>query len=682
VLTTRHLLVWTVIAAFLALPGRSLFFEPEADAATGCANQALRTGASAALPDCRAYELVTPSDTNGRTPVGLPYALGPHFWMRTASPAGDAVSFRILGGVMPGYEGTGNLNGDPYVSRRGPKGWSTVEAGPNAVETSSPQFGSFSPDQGYSFWNAGPESGTAAVGEEGSYLRFPGGHSELIGEGSLATDRWVKPLLISEDGQHVLFRTSTSGFIGGHAPLQLEPAAPPDGTEVIYDRTADGKLHVVSLLPTPGAETPGAGEHAVFLGASPDGGGVAFHIGSSSPIYLRVGNAETAVAAPPGATFAGVAASGQRLLYLEAGDLYAYDAEADAAIPFTVSGDATLVNVAAAGTVAYFVSPSLLATAPNPNGAMPQAGGQNLYLSEEGRVRFVGTVTERDVEGDSSVEGLGLWTVAVNREPRGQFNIDPSRTTADGGVLIFESRAALDGYDPQGTAQIYRFDASAETLDCLSCLPTLAAPSGNARLNSLGDDGTLEDPMSLLASASNLSSAGNRVFFMSPDPLVEADADGKQDVYEWEEEGVGSCDSPGGCVYLISSPTSGRDEFLYGASDSGDDVFILSANLLLPGVDPDETPSIFDARVGGGFAPPASRLGECLGEACQPAAEAPLDPTPATATNLGQGNLRPHAVRRRCPKGKRGVRRAGRRRCVPRRGREPFGRTAPLVYHR
>ena len=100
---------------------------------------------------------------------------------------------------------------------------------------------------------------------------------------------------------------------------------------------------------------------------------------------------------------------------------------------------------------------------------------------------------------------------------------------------------------------------------------------------------------------------------------------------------MGSCTHPGGCTYLISSPHSSRNEYLWAVSASGNDVFFLSPDLLTR-ADADETPSIYDARVEGGF-PEAEVAAECLGEACQPAAKAPNDVTPASSSFHGAGNV-------------------------------------------
>lgn len=650
------------------------------DESLACPNGDRRTGDSATLPDCRAYELVTPSDTNGRSPESLTGAsnVGAYFASRPVSPAGGRVSFLTVGGAIPGYEGSGHLHGDPYLATRGPTGWGTVSTGPSGLEAPGLVHGSASPDQTYSFWETGP-AGTAALnGKPTSYVRYPDGHSELIGQGDLGVAQQVAGRMLSENGGHVIFQTRNQS--GSPAP-QLEEDAPPDGTEAIYDRTADGVTHVVSLLP--GDVKQSAGQNAGYIGASLDGRGVAFSMGSQGPIYLRVDNTETFAAAPSGSVFAGVAEGGQRLFFVDDGDLYVFDAGSGSTVRFTESGvvngtgqgDVTVVNVAADGIAAYVVSPSILDGGANPNEDLPVQGEQNLYISKEGSISFVGTVTDRDVEGVFDgikvTGGLGLWTTAVGGSVPGKFGIDPSRTTPDGDVLLFESRADLGDYEPDGHAQIYRYDSIAGALSCLSCVPTLAEPTGDAQLNSVKSGIDDPKPANALALLNNLRADGKRAFFESPDPLVAADVDDLQDVYEWEDEGVGSCRTEGGCVYLISSGRSGRDNYLFGVSDSGDDVFILTPDLLLPHLDPDETPSIYDARVNGGFPPPSERVGACLGEACQPSVSTPSDLTPASAAFVGRGNLEEKAKRRaRCPKGKRQVRRRGKTRCVPR-GKQP-----------
>ena len=600
-----------------------------------CPNQSLRTGPSAALPDCRAYELVTPADTSGRLPVGTRQD---SFTNRQVAPGGERLRFQVEGGSLPGFGGVGSFTGDPYLASRTPEGWSTAYTGPSGTEAISVIAGSPSPDQQHYFWIA-EVFGSATVGGTTSRVGYPDGHSIPLGQGSVGFEREAKGELISEGGGHIIFRTGG----GIQTPVQLEPEAAPDGTRAIYDRTADGTLHVVSLKPD--GSPFGAGENAFYQGASLDGEGVAFEVDGT--LYLRYDDKATFTVGE-GAEYAGLAEGGDRIFYVEGGefhgngdylgggDLKALDAQ-EGTIAFSDSGDVTPVQVSADGSAAYFVSPSVLTPGEkNPEDAEAQPGAQNLYLSREGKISFVATVTDRDVEGDvkkgfTTQDGLGLW---VNALPEGSLSFVPARTSNDGGVLLFSSRAALTDYDPEGPAEIYRYDSVGGELDCLSCNPTGVPASSDASLQAR-QGGSLFFGRAWLE---NLRADGRRAFFQSREGLVAADLDGVQDVYQWEDEGVGDCKRSGGCVSLISSPQSGRDEYLWAVSASGNDVFFLSPDLLVE-ADRDETPSIYDARVGGGFAPPTPPAGECLGEACQPAAEAPQDATPAAAAFHGAGNV-------------------------------------------
>jgi hypothetical protein len=639
---------------------------------TPCPNALLRTGPSALLPDCRAYELVTPPDTNGRAPIGTSREPGA-FATRQVSPAGGIVPFKVEGGALPGDGGTGSLLGDPYVSSRAPSGWTTAYIGPSAAEAGVIVPGTTSPDQRHSFWMATGNVGPAVIGGNTSYVRYPDGHSELVGQGSLGIDPKALGLLISDGGGHIIFATGSGASTD--TAVQLEPqAAPPiieeqevegemkevkKGTAAIYDRTPDGTTHVVSLKP---GDIPfGAGEHALFMGASLDGEGVAFEV--KGTLYLRYDSAAT-FAIGTGVEFAGFPEDGRRLFYVEDGDLKRFEVGSGVS-EFSTSGDVTPVQVSADGTAAYFVSPSVLTAVAGPNGAKAQAGKQNLYVSKEGQISFVGVVTDRDVEGEpgpsETVDGLGLWVIAAQAPYAGRFGLVPARTTPDGSVLLFKSRAALGDYDPEGHAQIYRYDSPAGELQCLSCNPTGAAASSDATLQSESREGSAL--FHALAWLENLRADGRRAFFESSEPLVARDSDGLQDVYEWEDQGAGSCTVPGGCLYLISSGQSLRDDYLWAVSKSGDDVFFLSSDRLV-GADADETPSIYDARVGGGFPEPVPTV--CEGEGCWRPHPQPPPPHPVNTPVLGPGD---HFKLRRCGKGKRKVKRAGKVRCVKKKQR-------------
>jgi hypothetical protein len=590
-----------------------------------CPNDALRTGLSSGLPDCRAYELVTPPDTGGRAPAGVGGEAGIFFPSLETSADGLKATFRIQGGSLPGSEGSGAFNGENYLAVRGADGWSTRIAAPSGSEEPTPAPGGVSPDQEYTTWGGAIDE--PAVNSV--HVRYPDGHSELLARGSLGSQERANIGLISDGGAHMIFATVNGRL---HPAVPLEENAPPEGTTAVYDRTADEVTHVISLLP--GNVTPAGGQNALFVGASYDGLGVAFSIGET--LYLRYHD-EATYEIGTGATFAGIAEGGGRLFYVKGGNLFAFDVATESVIPFTSSGNVTPVNVAPDGNTAYFLSPSKLTSAPSPTGLTAKAGKDNLYFSREGAISFVGTVEPLDVVGpplvNGEVAGLGLWTKSL---AVGRPGIETSRTTPDGSSFLFESRADLAGYDPEGHVEIYLYDAEAGSLVCLSCNPTEAPPAaGDASLQTIGLS-SVEAPVSTYARVPNLRPSGDRAFFESSEPLVVGDTDGVQDVYEWEAQGVGSCQSPGGCIQLISSGESARDNFLYSASENGDDVFFVSSDILLP-ADRDETPSIYDARVNGGFAEPRST--PCSGEGCNPVSPPPGLTSPVTGALGPSGNL-------------------------------------------
>jgi hypothetical protein len=636
-----------------------------------CPNALLRTGFSALLPDCRAYELVTPADTTARAPLGAE-GEGGGSTTRQVSPAGDKVPFQVKGGALSGLGGSGGFKGDPYLAERTSRGWSTSYIGPTAAEAVSVAPGTTSPDQGYSFWLASGEKGTtgsAVLAKVTWYVRYPDGHSELVGKGSLGIDPESRGEFLAEGGTHIVFTTGAGGSV--NTADQLEPDAAPSNTRAVYDRTPDGITHVVSLKP--GNVPFTAGEDAIYVGASPDGVGIAFEV--ENTLYMRYANEKT-VEIGTGVEYAGFGEGGGRIFYVREGNLEAFDMASSSVIVFAdTAAEVVPVTVSTDGSTAYFVSKSSVAgSGPNSEGSKPKAGAQNLYRSKEGQIAFVGTVTTRDVEGGVSElgtldDGLGFWVGALNGQIspfRGVLGAVPARSTPDGGVFLFKSRAPLTSYDSQGHAEIYRYEATGNRLQCLSCIPTGEPAQSDASLQSSSREGS--ELFSALAWPENLRADGRRAFFESSEPLVASDGDSLQDIYEWEDQGVGSCQQAGGCIYLISSPRSQRNEYLWAVSRSGDDVFILSSDLLV-GSDVDETPSIYDARVGGGFPEPATSI--CEGEGCRPQlTSTPSLPSGETPVRGSGDNFRA----RKCGKGKRKVKRAGKVRCVKKKDHQRHGK--------
>jgi hypothetical protein len=383
---------------------------------------------------------------------------------------------------------------------------------------------------------------------------------------------------------------------------------------------------------------------AHFWSASADGGKALFTIEGATPIQNTGGS----------------------------GELYEFDLASKSSTP--IAGDVTgVLGASEDASRVFFVSKETL-TGANAQGASPTLGEPNLYLFDAGgsggaSYRFVATPSEADAIARTNLELTPTNIDAFKKT---------SRVSPDGAHLAFMSTAGLTGYDNtdadsgEADAEIYAYDATVDggagVLRCVSCNPSGQRPTGRNLPMEGQPSGTwaaalLPPYATELYGSRAISDDGSRVFFDSYEALLPDDTNGKADVYQWEapgsDSGEGRCtgsspaySSPnGGCLSLISAGKSPSDSEFIDASPDGRDVFFATASSLLP-QDPGLI-DIYDARAGGGYPPPPGQSAACEGEACQGAPAVPSDPTPASATFKGRGNVREGgSVRSRCAKGK------------------------------
>jgi hypothetical protein len=354
-------------------------------------------------------------------------------------------------------------------------------------------------------------------------------------------------------------------------------------------------------------------------------------------------------------------------------DLYEYDLNAPVGQRLTDltvdqhAGEAadvtTVLGASNDASYVYFVARGALTPNATVQGECVEPGLQlppesreacNLYLRHDGVTHLVtgGWNAQRSgVQKESSarVSSDGNW-----------FAFMSSRDLTD-----YDSRDAISGHPDQ---EVYLYDASASKLICASCNPTGAKPVGavSSRANLTG--GSLPDTWA----AANLppwtsfntlerryqprylSDAG-RLFFDSIDALVPQDANGMEDVYEYEPASVGTCSASsvmfgvrsGGCVSLLSSGASAEESAFVDASETGEDAFFMTSSKLVS-QDFDESPDVYDAHectttVPCYPVPPVVPPVCSTGDACK-AAPTPqpgiFGPAPS-ATFSGVGNVTP-----------------------------------------
>jgi len=320
------------------------------------------------------------------------------------------------------------------------------------------------------------------------------------------------------------------------------------------------------------------------------------------------------------------------------------------------------------GTSIYFAASGLLGDAAQ-QGATN--GSPNLYVERYDGAwsppKFVASLSNADAESIVS-SPQRLENMAARSSPNGRY-------------LSFMSSRSVTGYDNHDASsgmpdeEVYLYDADTGHVSCVSCDSTGARPNG--MFDPGGYPGLLVDRLrawdhrwlaalipdwttiatGLAIYQSRYLSDSGRLFFDSPDALASNDTNGTWDVYEYEPPGVGGCEPGGatfsqaaaGCVDLISSGGSAQESAFLDASETGDDVFFLTAAGLVP-QDGDGLFDVYDARSCSASSPclaaqPVAPPACSTSDSCKPSASPQPESfgAPSSQTFAGPGNVAPLA---------------------------------------
>lgn len=643
------------------------------------------------LPDERAYEMVSPTEKAGGEvfppfPVSnldgscfncLP-GLSTQMMPMQSSTDGEAVAYAgqpFAAGLASGK--------DEYLSGRSGSGWGTQDL-------SSPLFSDLVGGEGYEAFSADLSrsvifqvaptlSPQAPMEGERSYanlyLRDSAGSLQPLvtqappnREAGANAGTSFKILYAGANAgtagtgavpafSHILFEANDA--LTGEVP-GIAPAAEDGGPlEFNLYEWLGGRLHLVNVAPGNGSTEAGAAigsgrlldqfplREAVDVSnaISADGRRV-FWSDESGQLFVRIDGAETKEIKDPG-IFETASADGAKAL-LSDGCLYSLaEEECEANLTQGKGGFKGILGRAEDLSRVYFIDTGALTGGEeNANEEQAEEGKLNLYAWSNGATAFIGRLAEKDNTIGSGE--VGDWKAAPSDRT--------AQVSAGGRYLAFMSEAPLSGYDntfkgggdcPGGPLaacqEVFEYDGETGKLSCASCDPTGQRPLGYSNLSLI--KGSPHFPP--LRQPANLSADGQgRLFFESQDTLSPRDANANvQDVYEWEPDGVGSCEEAGGCVFLISTGNSPNDSIFLDSSASGKDAFFITRQRLA-GRDKDDLLDLYDARAphvpGEALGFPEAEAPPCLAEACRgPFSSPPAQQGAGSSSFAGPGNEKP-----------------------------------------
>lgn len=650
-----------------------------------CENKSLRVGASAGLPDCRAYEMVTPANKSNSS-----QDLDPHGSIEAvAGIDGNRVALQAF---LTTFGETPLTYGSLSVFERTSEGWKTVSVPPANVGSAEYFAQIFNPALSQvGILSEVPRSPglTFQVGVPGGpFSAFPTVAREFEGSGS-HTDGPSLLLGATPDFSQVILASTD------HTLLSPVPTGTDEQAYDLYE-LAGGRVRLVnvsdggSVIGKCGATLGGGVANLTSLGpeepqpdlarnaVSADGSKVFFTSpdplgeGEDCPgarsqlektevnppqLYMRVtevkGGVEEGrtveVSAPQGVArstveeeeeskmpvyYGGASVDGSRVFFtteraltrgaaINHPHLYEYDTQVSE------------------GERLKLIFQGALREDP---GVGRESEAEEVFVSADGSVVYFYRGGFTMLYRYEAANGGSVQQIATMQPPLGS---EPPQTTPNGEFFMFASKGVTGEPRGAGHNEIYRYDHATGSVTCVSCGPGAGPVLGNSFTGGdplgAGEFGYAQiltpDQM---PEVTLISSDGGQVFFESEAALTPQVANvGVLNVYEWEADGVGSCGEAGGCTYLISQGNNPREALLIGASEDGGNVFFMTHAQLVP-QDIDSSFNIYDARVNGGF-PAPSELAACLGDTCLTPPVAPAAPPLATAGVL-PGNPGPQPV--------------------------------------
>jgi hypothetical protein len=624
----------------LALAAAGMGTSTASARAEGCPNEQLRgqEGAALALPDCRAYEQVSPVEKNFTDALGEADVV-------QSSPSGDGVTFfshapfpAVLSATSPPL----------YLSARAGGEWATQGLVPPTDPRSLPAHGSafvlsLTEDLSAAIVNTEPGLEVSMTPGRYSYLRDNAtGSFQLLSPGiaTFADATADDSRIIFESGEQLL-REAAPNVINLYEWDGSKPPGKQLSVAGLLPTSEGGKAPVEGSVAGPGGPALGeevtggaTGQFYTQNTISADGSRVFFSDAGTGRIYMREPQAARTIPVSVGiepAYWRAATADGSMVFYTEGEDLYRFDVASETREALT-SGAAgvlgTLGIASESGSYVYFVATKVLAGNENSNMESAEEGKRNLYEWHDGETSFIAKLSSNESD---SYDWQGFYSASSGTPAHGGKS---SRVTPSGTTLLFASQAQLTGYANAEFSELYLYDATSGRLTCVSCNPSGVPPTTAAYLtgNQLPLGG---EPRNAFLTR-NLSDNGDRVFFQTSEALLPQDGNEQTDVYEWEREGAG------GRLYLISTGQSDDQSYFGDASADGDDVFFFTRQSLV-GQDRDDNDDLYDARVAGGIvAQNPSSPASCTGEGCLgPVDSSPAFGTPSSASFSGTDNLAP-----------------------------------------